>query len=342
MKAVYCELKDAQKVKRELMAKKALHHEYKPLKEMGKMYFPIIKKVAVKSGTFVNTKFTFEAQKRRCTVDDLLKGKLNAKEMKLLPRSQEIVGSIMILEVPEELKKHERLIARAYLDVNKHTRTVVKKSRMHKGVFRTRQVCILAGARSKETEHIENGIRLRLHLERVYYSGRSGHERLRIAKMVKKGERVLVMFSGAAPFPLVIARNSDAKSVVGVELNPDGVRYGKESVRLNKLEEKIELIEGDVRLVVPKLQGKFDRIVMPLPKTSEDFLDVALKKVKEKGMVHLYAFLREGELKEYTKKVREICKQEKGRIRIIRLVKCGQFSPSVFRVCLDIKIFGKC
>ena len=40
---------------------------------------------------------------------------------------------------------------------------------------------------------------------------------------------------------------------------------------------------GDVRDVVPKLKKKFDRILMPLPKSAEEFLDIALSASK-KGM----------------------------------------------------------
>ena len=93
---------------------------------------------------------------------------------------------------------------------------------------------------------------------------------------------------------------------------------------------------GDVRRVLPKIKKKFDRIAMPLPKTGDRFLSLALKKIKKGGIIHLYDFLAENELNKQAKVIREICKPKK--IRILRKLKCGQFNPGTYRVCFDIKI----
>ena len=55
-------------------------------------------------------------------------------------------------------------------------------------------------------------------------------------------------------------------------------------------------------------------------------------------MIHLYAFLDEKKIDKEAKKVRDICVANKHSVRILRKVKCGQFSPSVFRICFDIKV----
>ena len=73
-------------------------------------------------------------------------------------------------------------------------------------------------------------------------------------------------------FPrLRTSKNSPAKHIVGIEKNPIGHKYALENLRLNtKIAGKIELLKGDVRKVAPKLKKKFDRILMPLPKSAED------------------------------------------------------------------------
>ena len=146
------------------------------------------------------------------------------------------------------------------------------------------------------------------------------------------------MFSGAAPFPLVIAKNSEARHVYGIELNPFAHNYALENVQLNNLQDRITIMHGDVKHKIPPLKKKFDRIAMPLPKTGEQFLDLALLKVKKGGFIHLYAFLDEKEINPYAKKIHEICKKLGYSIKVLRKVKCGQFSPGVFRVCLDLKV----
>src|SRR3989338_1948157 len=149
---------------------------------------------------------------------------------------------------------------------------------MHSGEFRLRKVKILTGKNSKETIHQESGIKIKLHLERTYFSARTSHERLRIASQVKPGENILVMFSGAGPMPLVLARQSPARHITGIEINPLAHQYALQSIELNNLQDKITLLEGDVRERLPPLKQTFYRIAMPLPKTGEEFLDVALPK----------------------------------------------------------------
>lgn len=338
MLAAYTELKNAQKVKQFLQKKKLFNLDYQTVKELDHIYFPIIKKIKVPNAKVVNTKFLFPKRELVPKIEELLTKKLTPKELKLIPRSQEIVGSIMILEIPEELKHKEKIIAEAYLKINHHVETVVKKEHIHSGEYRLRKVKILAGKKTKETVHYENGVKIKLHLEKTYFSARSGNERLRIARLVKDNENVLVMFSGAGPFPLVIAKKSKAKVVYGVEMNPPAHQYALENVSLNNLNDKIAIFEGDARVIVPKIKKKFDRVIMPLPKTGEQFLDLALKKVKVGGFIHLYAFLDEKDIDKEAKRVREICKSNGHKVRILRKVKCGQFSPSVFRICFDIKV----
>ena len=177
MLAAYTELKNAEKVKNFLIAKKNFNTNYLPMKEMGLIYFPIIKKIKVPKAKVVNTKFKFSPKDVSLTIDQLLKGKLTAKEMKLIPRSLEVVGKIMIIEIPEELEKKEKIIAQAYLQQNKNIETVAKKDKIHSGEFRLRKVKILAGKKSKETIHFENGVKIKLDLEKTYFSARSGNER---------------------------------------------------------------------------------------------------------------------------------------------------------------------
>jgi len=218
---------------------------------------------------------------------EALKEKLTKQELADFVRSYDIVGDIAILEIPKFLEKKETMIAQAILDMIKPVKVVVKKVGRHKGRLRLQRFKILAGEKRKTSFYKESGVRMKLHIEKVYFSPRFGTERLRIAKQIKKGEEILVMFSGCAPFPLVFAKNSGAKEIIGVELNKEGHKMGEENVRLNKFE-NIWLYYGDVRNVVPKLKKKFDRICMPLPKGGEDYLDIALGAIKKKGIIHFF------------------------------------------------------
>ena len=338
MLAAYTKLQHAEKVKQYLLQKKVLHPGFLPVKELGLMYFPLLKTVKVPNAKLVDTKFTFSEKPGKVTIEMLLKNTLTTNELKFLPKSQENVGSILIIEIPDELEKKENSIAKAYLKHNPHITTVVKKSAIHKGTYRTREVRILAGKRTKETIHVENGVRIKLHLEKTYFSSRLANERLRIAKLVKKNESVLVMFSGAAPYLLVLAKHSPAKMIYGIEINPLAHQYALQNVSLNKFNHKIAIFQGDVRTILPRIKKKFDRIVMPLPKTGDFFLDVALKHAKPDTVIHFYTFLDEKDINKEVAKIKERCKNLKHPVRILRKVKCGQFSPGKIRLCLDMKV----
>lgn len=266
-----------------------------------------------------------------------LRGKLTKKQLAIMPRSYDIIGDIAILDIPEELEKKEKIIAQTLLDMIKPIQVVTKKVGKHTGRYRLQKVKILSGQRRKTTLYKESGVRMKVHVENSYFSPRFGTERLRIAQRITPGEDILVMFSGVAPFPLVFARWSKAKHIVGIELNPRAHKLGEENVQLNKFK-NITLYCGDVREVVPRLKKKFDRICMPLPKGGDQFLDVALQATRKGGIIHFYDFLHQDEFGLAKEKVKRACLTAKKRCRALRLVKCGQASPRTWRICLDVKI----
>jgi len=340
MLAAVTELKNAQKVKEYLMKQGVINTKFLSVKEFGQIYFPITKKIKVPGAEIKEVKFSFPEKQHNPTVEELLKGKLTTKELEIIPKSQEVIGKILILEIPPELEKKETIIAEAYLKATKNLETVVKKDEIHSGVYRTRKVKVLAGKNQKETLHGENGVKMWVNLEETYFSARSATERLRIAHLVKKGEEVLVMFSGVAPYQLVLAKNSLAKAIYGIEINPKAHQLALKNIVLNHVHDKVFIYEGDVRVLVPQLfvKKKFDRIVMPLPKTGEEFLDVALKVAKKGTIIHLYAFLAEEEVAAHKKRIHEICAALKHKVKIQEVVKCGQFAPNVFRMSFDLKV----
>jgi|TARA_B100002003_G_C14044493_1_gene503153 tRNA (guanine37-N1)-methyltransferase len=262
--------------------------------------------------------------------------KLTKKEISLIPHSYDVIGSILIFSnFPKELIKKEKLVGEKLINEIKPVKTVCRKIGKYSGKYRLPKLKIIAGEKTKEILYKENNISLKLNIEKVYFSSRSGNERLRISKLVKKGEEVLVMFSGCAPFPCVIAKNSKAKSVVGIEINPTAHKYALENITLNKLT-NVGLIKGNVRKVLPK--KKFDRILMPLPRSAEDYLDVALKASKKGAVIHFYDFLNEEEFGLAKEKISKACKKAKKKFNVIKLVKCGHFGPNIYRVSLDFKV----
>ena len=203
---------------------------------------------------FPFTKFTEKKLKKthKITITDLLKDKLTKKELILVPSAFDTIGGIIILEIKQGLIKKEKIVAEALLKLNKNIRTIIKKVGIHGGVFRTQKLKVLAGERKKETTYTENGVKIKLDVEKVYFSPRLSNERKRIMKLVKPNESILVMFSGCGPYPLVLSKNTKAKEIYGVEINPLAHKYALENIKLNKIS-NVDLYCGDVKEILPKL-----------------------------------------------------------------------------------------
>lgn len=267
---------------------------------------------------------------------DHLKDKLTEDELSHLKKSFDVIGSIAIIEIPPELQAREKIIGEALMAVQKNVRTVARKVGVHSGRFRLQRLKIIAGDETKETEYKESGVRLKLDVEKVYFSPRLSTERKRIADLVKKDESVLVMFSGCAPYVCVIAKNARAKVIYGIEINPTAHRYGEQNLRLNKIS-NARLFLGDVKTISPKLKKKFDRIIMPLPRSAEDFLKTAIKAGKKGTTIHFYDFEHESDLpKKSIEKVRKAMGRKK--FKVIGITRCGEYAPRKWRVCVDFRI----
>jgi len=238
--------------------------------------------------------------------------------------SYDILGDIAIVGEEVTNKVCNELLKRKSINV------VLRKVGIHHGEFRTQDLEIVCGEVRKETFYKENGIQMKLDVERCYFSPRLSTERLRIAGLIKDGEKVLVLFSGVAPYCLTIAKHANPSLVVGVEKNPIAHEYGLWNTRKYN---NIVLYNKDAKDF--EYKGKFDRVLMPLPKSADDFLDVAVKFVKKKGVIHFYDFLHENDILDVAlaKIARNVDKFE-----VLDIVKCGQFSPGKFRISVDFQV----
>jgi tRNA (guanine37-N1)-methyltransferase len=256
MLVLKAKLKHAEVAKRILLEENLLDTNYTLIKDEEHIYFPIKSKPKKgKDFEFTNIEMKQKSSPLTRDLKTILKDKLTEEEFALLKTSHDTVGSIAILEIDEMLRKKEKIIAEALLESNKNILTVLRKDEKHGGEFRTQKMKWLAGVKTKETIYKENGVSLMLNVEDVYFSPRLSTERKRISELVKAGEDVLVMFSGCAPYPIVLAKNTKARSIVGIEINPEGHRYGLKSLELNKIR-NVVLINDDVKAAVPVILQK--------------------------------------------------------------------------------------
>ena len=269
---------------------------------------------------------------------EALKGKLTKKEMEKLIASFDSVGNIAVIQVPKELEKKAKVIGEALLSMNRHFETVCMVSGEHKGKYRVQPVKVVAGKKSKVAAYKESGCRFEVHLGRVFFSPRLSTERQRISGLIKENEEIGAFFAGVGPFPIVFARLSGMKKAYAIELNPEAHREMLHNILLNRCKEKIEPVFGDVKKIVPEmLAGKCDRVVMPLPKGGENFLQEALMALKpEGGIVHFYRFVERDRGAEQAIAEIEKAAQELGfETKVLRAEKVRSFSPKIQQMVID-------
>jgi tRNA (guanine37-N1)-methyltransferase len=114
--------------------------------------------------------------------------------------------------------------------------------------------------RTTETIHKENGIRLKIDINKAYFSPRLQTERQRVIEQVKPGETVIDMFCGVGPYSIAIAKK--AREVYAIDHNPAAIKLLKENIKLNKVT-NVKALKGDA-LELIKTLPKADRIIMNL------------------------------------------------------------------------------
>jgi tRNA (guanine37-N1)-methyltransferase len=271
------------------------------------------------------------------TFKEVLFNKIPKKDLKKINKSYDIVGDIVIIRIEENLKKYYEKIGKAIKKIHPQTKTVLNKKEHH-GVFRGQFLEYVYGIDKRETTIKENNIRIKIDVENVFCSTRLSSERKRISKLVKK-EEVCVFFAGAGPFCLCFAKNNPSvKSVYGIELNPIAVNYFKENIKINKLDEKIICLFGDVSEISKNYKEKFDRIVMPHPTASEKYLKDAIYCLKDKGIIHFYKFVsKDKAFEEAEELIKNNLKKHYKNIKIENKKILLSYSPSIVEVVYDLR-----
>lgn len=257
-------------------------------------------------------------------------------------RAFDVLGNIAIVNFPLEMKKAEKIkFAKKIIKENKSIETVLEKSGKFKGRLRKQETTFIAGERNKEVLYRENNCVFRFDVDETYFSPRLSNERKEVSNLIKKGEKVLVMCAGVAPYPIVIAKNSSAEKIYSNEINRKANAYAKFNIERNKVKGKIELIPGDIKKVAHRLREKglkFDVIVMARPQLKDSFLNEAFMVSKKGTRVFYYDFCLEKDIDLKVEMVKEMAKKNKTKIKIFGVKKAGDIGPYKFRIRIDFKV----
>ncbi|GAB4310024.1 MAG: class I SAM-dependent methyltransferase family protein [Methanobacteriaceae archaeon] len=275
----------------------------------------------------------FEKQKREPkSLKDYLRKEIDPEKLDEIRGSFDIIGDVVILEIPEDLESYKYKIGKAALKFTKR-KAVFRKGSKVKGIRRTRELEHLAGSRISETIHREYGARFLMDVKKVYFSPRLATERHRISKMVKDGETIIDMFAGVGPFSILIALSNEVK-IYSIDINPDAYVYLKKNMTINKVEDKIIPVLGDASDYLKQTNIMADRIIMNLPGLAYKYLDTAVNSIKKGGIIHYYEFASDFDVA--MDRIKKASHPRK--FKIINKRKVRSKSPGKWHVGLDAEI----
>jgi tRNA (guanine37-N1)-methyltransferase len=233
---------------------------------------------------------------------DVVRHEVPARETQTMPGdrldfdpSYERIGDLVIVD--EDDPERARTLADAVAESALPVRSVLNRASKIRGEKRVRDWVVLAtveeataGNRQHrsptETVHREYGCAFALDLAAVYFSPRLATERHRVTRQAEPGERVFDMFAGVGPFAVPFAKRG--ASVVGTDINATAIEYLRENARRNDVADRITAIHGDVRDIAGEYRNWADRLVMNLPHSADEFLDVAVDLAGETCLLHYY------------------------------------------------------
>ena len=256
-----------------------------------------------------------------------------------LPTSFDIIGDVAIIRLDDDLAQHAEEAGKALMRTFPRLRTVALDQGV-KGELRVRDLKVVAGEQSTETVHLEHGIRLKVDPAKEYFNPRLANERMRIASMVKDGEKVVDMFAGVGPFSIMIAKHANPSVVYAMDLNHDAIEHLKENVRLNKVTTVVPL-EGDAVDLLSGIVGA-DRIIMNLPHSARDFFADALTKLNMGGTIHLYVICERDEIGDIAVGLSTEARGMCVRICMDRIEELKTYSPTMSVFALDIRLLDWC
>jgi len=260
-------------------------------------------------------------------------------------RAFDLIGDVAVIDV--DSNKEEKRLIETILNTYPRVKSIVKIVVRSQGTYRLREYKIVykdmkkikaSGLGVTETIHKEHGCSFKLDVRKAFFNPRDSTIRQTIINHIKDGERILVMFSGIAPFSVIIGKKFKRCEVVGVDINPDAVGYAEENVRINKVQERVFNIHGDLRKLYNRL-GKFDRVIMPLGLTAYKFLDIAFKVSKRGGTVHMYCREDKDKLYEFGKsEIKKAALKAKKKFSITGKREMRTTSTSEIQVVFDFKV----
>mmetsp|Transcript_18011 Transcript_18011/g.24147 ORF Transcript_18011/g.24147 Transcript_18011/m.24147 type:complete len:163 (+) Transcript_18011:483-971(+) len=153
---------------------------------------------------------------------------------------------------------YRRVIGQVIMDKNATIKTVVSKIGQIETTFRFYDLeCIAGDDSTYETIHVEDKVRFKVDISRVYWCSKLSTERSRvISDLLKPTDILCDMFCGVGPLAVKAAVKLPKLRVLANDLNPIAHEYLEKNIKLNKLGSRVIPFNMDARTYLRMLVDK--------------------------------------------------------------------------------------
>ncbi len=327
MKAVRVREEDAEKVRQKLVIEGALDKTRKLVRRKGFIEIPVTESCGDITAVEQALPEFYIPKKTLGSILDIPEN-----EKKLLPSGLQLLGSVIVVRLRKELEDRRKEIGTALLSLYPGCSTVLL-DRGIGGQIRQPSREIIAGD-TTETIHRENGCLFKLDTMRIMYSQGNLYERKRMSGLCKD-EVVVDMFAGIGYFSIPMAVHSRPKKIIAIEINPAAFGYLKENIKLNRVEDIIEPVEGDCALVTPR--GIADRVIMGYL-DAHKYLEHGILALMPGGFLHYHEAVPGAIEQRPVGRIIEAAGKLGRKAEIIATRRIKKYSPGVWHVVVDARV----
>jgi tRNA (guanine37-N1)-methyltransferase len=272
----------------------------------------------------------------------ILSEALTRDEISQVCSAFDIIGSIVIVKIPGSLKLKKQIIGESILHCIKPAKSVFAQTSAVRGDYRIRSLEFVAGEYNTITEYREHGCKFRVDIENTYFSPRLSTERLRIAKLTSENEVIANMFAGVGTFSIIIAKMNKTCKIYNIDSNPFANEMSIINAKLNGVQNRVLCLCGDAKDIIhDQIQGQCDRVLMPLPERSSEFVDSAVSALKGgRGVIHFFVHVKANSKNTAREKadsdIQTVFNKYQHEILHTRIVR--EVGPRVYQIVSDVSI----
>ncbi|MCL5433656.1 MAG: hypothetical protein M1538_01595 [Candidatus Marsarchaeota archaeon] len=295
MKYIKIKSKYAERIKKILLKHNIFNKNANAFHKEEYVYFPILNVDKQYIKKIINIPFSTVSKQNSNSIIKKLTLRNIFKNDKDVIKSYDLLGNIAIINIRKNittkmyLKSKAILAAKVLMKIHPNIKTVISKAGAISGIYRIRNFYYVAGKKNYIAEYRENNCIFKFDVRKSFFSSRLSYERTRLIKLVKDNSNVVVMFAGVGPFSIEIAKAHPSSKIVSIELNKNAYLAMCDNIKLNKVK-NVKPVFGNVKKIAKNCKNFADFIVMPLPKSSMNFLDEAYIVAKNKAIVSIYVF----------------------------------------------------